>query len=70
MQYVHNTAYTEQLSDSELIAYHRGYQAGFDYGALDTEYNHNSQLQAAYCTGYDAGVLAFWAEIDEGATPD
>jgi hypothetical protein len=70
MKYIHNTAYTQKLSDGELIAYHRGYQAGFDYGVLDTEYDDNSTLRAAYCEGYDAGVLAFWAEIDEGSSPD
>lgn len=70
MQYVHNTPYTQQLSDSELIAYHSGYQAGYEFGVLDDTYDDSSQLRAAYCKGYDAGVLEFWEEIDEGATPD
>ena len=70
MQYVHNTPYTQNLSDSELIAYHRGYQDGFDFGVLDDTHDEDSTLRAAYCEGYDRGVLAFWAEIDEGSSPD
>lgn len=72
MNYIHHTAYTQNLSDSELIAYHAGYQAGFDFGVLDDDYDHNSQLRAAYCAGYDRGQTDFWEEMDagEGATPD
>ena len=70
MQYVHNTPDTQNLSDSELIAYHAGYQAGYEFGVLDATYDDDSTLRAAYCKGYDSGVLAFWEEIDEGAAPD
>jgi len=70
MNYIHSQAITQNFSDSELIAYHTGYQAGFDYGVLDDDYDNDSTLRAAYCTGYDAGVLAFWAEMDEGSSPD
>ena len=70
MNYIHSPAITQNFSDSELIAYHSGYQAGFEFGVLDATYDNCSTLRAAYCAGYDAGVLAFWEEIDEGSSPD
>lgn len=70
MNYIHSQACTQNLSDSELIAYHRGYQAGFDFGVLECAYDAGTDLGAAYHLGYDAGVLAFWEQLDEGAAPD
>ena len=66
MQYVHITPYTQKLSDSELIAYRRGYQDGFDWGVLDNTYDHDSSHRHAYKTGYDAGVADFCDELDAG----
>jgi len=65
MQYAHITPYTQKLSDSELIAYRRGYQDGFDFGVLDNPYDADSNHLTAYNAGYDRGVADFCDEVDE-----